>query len=347
MVFKLKILQENKLKFTDMRKKSLFVCLLSLFTLSFSSCEDESYDFLGNAGKVYVRIQDENMVNSVPNLSTSSISINSMGIFGEAKVEFPVRSTMPAQGVIEVTVGIDNSLVDVYNQSHGTKYLPLNADVVSFDENLLHIQEGQMRSSNCFKAHLDISKIQSLELGEYLVPLRLQTTSSMEISENWNTMYWLITVSEGADDVPLADRTGWAILGCSSEDEYEENLAVNVLDGSMSTCWHTEWYAAQPEPPHFISIDMGKEVSLAGFQYVTRNRNTGVPSEMIFSISSDGQEWSDVNTYTDLPSGVNAEFRTLFDKSLKARYFRLTITKIYNEEHFTSLSEINAFVINN
>ena len=319
-----------------MKNRQLLVGLLTLFTIfSSSSCKDETYDFPGDEGKVYVRIQEENMVNSVHNVCKSSISINSMGVFGEAKVEFPAKSTMPAKDMVEVVLCVDNSLVSDYNQIHGTEYVALKADMVSFDNNVVHIQKEQMLSADNFKAHLDINKVKSLKKGEYLVPLRLQSSSSMLISENWNTIYWLITISDGADGVPLADRSSWKILDFSTEDEYEENLAVNVLDGNLSTLWHTEWYSNQPEPPHFISIDMGKEVNLAGFQYVTRNRDTGAPAELTLDISVDGNDWTTVDTYTDLPTGVSAEFRVLFDKVQIARYFRLTITKMaYEDEHF-------------
>lgn len=331
-----------------MKNRKLLIGVLALFTIFSSSCKDETYDFLGDEGKVYVRIQEENMVNSVHNMCKSSISINSMGVFGEAKVEFPVKSTMPAQGTIEVALSVDNSLVSTYNQAHNTEYMTLKADMISFDNNVSHIQDGQMQSADFFKAHLDINKAKSLGKGEYLVPLRLQSSSSMVVSENWNTIYWLITISDGADGVPLADRSGWKILDFSTEDEYEENLAVNVLDGDLSTLWHTEWYSEQPEPPHFISIDMGKEVNLAGFQYVTRNRDTGAPAELTLDISVDGNDWTTVDTYTDLPTGVSAEFRVLFDEVRIARYFRLTITEMaYEDECFVSLAEINAFIANN
>lgn len=275
----------------------LILCSLSLFSCG----DDEGYDFPGNDGKVYVRVQPNNMVNSTTNFGESSLSVNSMGAFGSAMVKFPVKTTMPVQESVEVELGVNNQLVDSYNQQHGTDYLPLNADVLHFNRKVLHIGDQQMESIDSLDVFVDVNKIKSLKVGEYLVPLQILRSSSMEVSENMNTFYWVINIKNDATGIPVADRTGWSILGFSSEDPYEENLAVNVLDGDLGTIWHTEWYAAQPEPPHFISIDMGKEVNMAGFQYVTRNRNTGVPSQLTLAVSLDGDKWTDVQTYDNLP----------------------------------------------
>lgn len=320
----------------------LILCSLSLFSCG----DDEGYDFPGNGGKVYVLVQPSNMVSSTANLGESSLSVNSMGAFGSAIVKFPVKTTMPVQGTMEVEIGVNNQLIDSYNQLHGTDYLPLSADVLHFNRNVLHVGDQQMESADSLDVFVDINKIKSLKVGEYLVPLQILRSSSMEVSENMNTFYWVINIKNDATGIPVADRTGWSILEFSSEDPYEENLAVNVLDGDLGTIWHTEWYAAQPEPPHFISIDMGKEVNMAGFQYVTRNRNTGVPSQLTLAVSLDGDKWIDVQTYDNLPKGASVEFRTLFDQPCKARYFRLYITEIYSNEDFVSLAEINAFIVN-
>lgn len=330
-------------------KLAIIGLLISTITMLFASCsDDESYDFPGNSGKVYVRIQSSNMVNSVSNVVNGSISKNTLGIFGDPKIKFPVSSTMPVGGNVEVSVGVDNSLVATYNSKYETSYKTLDANALTFSSKMLSIKSGQMISKDSIEMGLNTTALENIEIGEYLVPVKLQSVSGgMSVSQDWNTIYWVISVSAGIDDVPVADRTGWSIVGYSSEDEYEGNLATNVLDGSLGTIWHTEWAYAQPKPPHFISIDMGKKVNMAGFQYVTRNNGSGAPTELIVAVSLDGEAWNEVGTYTQLPTSGNVEYRTLFEEIKEARYFRLTITKIRSNVHYTSLAEVNAFIINN
>lgn len=248
-----------------MKVKILIISLLSWTCFACISCgDDDSYDFLGNSGKVYVRLQSSNMVNSIPNVVNGSISKNILGIFGDPKIKFPVSSTMPVSGNIEVNMGVDNSLVAIYNDAHETSYKTLDMDALIFNSNTLTIKDGKMISGDSIEMGLNTAILQDLELGEYLVPIKLQNVSGgVAVSQNWNTIYWIISVSSGIGDMPMADRTGWTIVGYSSEDNYQGNLAANVLDGSLSTIWHTEWTPEQPEPPHFITIDMGENVNMA------------------------------------------------------------------------------------
>ena len=319
-----------------------------IVSLALFSCEDNTYDFPGDSGKVYVRLQPSNLVNSVSNVVDATISKTILGVSGEAVAAFSIRSTMPVGGTLSATCEIDNSLVEGFNAAHGTEYVAMSADKVVFEKQSATIESGQMASADQIVVRVDPAKMNDLDLGDYLIPVKLVSVSGgMAVSSNWNVVYLHVSVVSDATGVPCADRTGWSIAGYSSIDTYEGNLAENVLDGSLSTIWHTEWAYAQPGPPHYISIDMGETKSLAGFQYVTRNNGTGEPTEIIFAVSQDGNVWEDVATYADLPVGANVEFRTLFDKLYEARYFRLTITEIDNGDHFTSLAEVNAFIMNN
>ncbi len=329
--------------------KKTFYLFSVILGLALCSCgDDEKYDFPGDSGKVYVRLQSSHMVNSVANVVDATIAKTILGTSGEAVVAFPIRSTMPVNGALSAVCEIDNSLVDTYNATHGTDYAPMNADMLLFESQSATIESGQMESADQIVVRVDPAKMAELELDDYLVPIKLSSVSGgMSVSANWNVVYLHVSVVNDATGVPCADRTGWTIAGYSSEDTYQGNLAENVLDGSLSTIWHTEWAYAQPAPPHYISIDMGEVKNLAGFQYVTRNSGTGEPTEIIFAISQDGNVWEDINTYSDLPVGAGVEFRTLFDGIHEARYFRLTITKIDNNDHYTSLAEVNAFIMNN
>lgn len=338
--------------------KDIFKCklafiglLISTIIMFFASCsDDESYDFPGNFGKVYVRIQSSNMVNSVSNVVNGSISKNILGIFGDPKIKFPVSSTMPVGGNVEVSVGVDNSLVATYNSKYETSYKTLDANSLTFSSKMLSIKSGQMISKDSIEMGLNTTALQNIEIGEYLVPVKLQSVSGgMSVSQDWNTIYWVISVSAAIGDIPLADRTDWTIKDCSSEESpvyegYGNGPAKCVLDGSNATYWQTGWSTGDIQPPHHITIDMGKSCEMCGVQYVSRDHSLDWPKKMIVEISVDGDNWTQAASYENLPQGRNVEFRSLFDRLIEARYFRLIITEMYGGRPYTALAEVNAFV---
>ena len=333
----------------------LFVALCAI---SFSSCsDDESYDFPGNSGKVYVRMQSSNMVNSIANVLDMKVCKTKFGTFGGGSVSFPVRSTVPVKGETSVTLGIDNSLIDAYNAKNGTECKALDASIFTLSEQNLVIGNGQMRSEKELEIAIAPAKINSLELGDYLVPVRLMgVTGAMEVSAEWSVVYLHVSVVDDPYGIPMADRANWEVVDFSSQEVNGENApASNVLDGDNSSIWHTEWSNSQPNPPHHITIDMGTVRHMAGFQYVTRSSGAGCPMELVVEISTDNAVWNEVGRYgqDELVFGGNAECKKFFDELKDARYFRLVINKagqqywgnnIYTS-YYTCLAEINAYII--
>lgn len=271
---------------------------------------------------------------------------------GEVEISFPVRTTMPVSGSLTASFEIDNALIDDFNALHQTSYVAIGLDKLLFEKQTVTIEDGRMESTDLVIVRINPEKIADLELGEYLVPIKLASVSgSMGISSNWNVVYLHVSVVSDATGIPCADRTGWTVADVSSSIdpsyEYGNGAPENVLDGDNYTYWQTEWVPLEVEPPHYITIDMGEVQSLAGIQYVTRNHNMDWPQTMFVEVSTDAISWEKVAEYTDLPQGGNVEFRTLFDAVVDARYFRLIITKMYGGRVFTALAEVNAFVLMN
>ena len=302
-------------------------------------------------------MQSSNMVNSIANVLDMKVSKTKFGTFGGGSVSFPVRSTVPVKGETSVTLGIDNSLIDAYNAKNGTECKALDASIFTLSEQNLVIGNGQMRSEKELEIAIAPAKINSLELGDYLVPVRLMgVTGAMEVSAEWSVVYLHVSVVDDPYGIPMADRANWEVVDFSSQEVNGENApASNVLDGDNSSIWHTEWSNSQPNPPHHITIDMGTVRHMAGFQYVTRSSGAGCPMELVVEISTDNAVWNEVGRYgqDELVFGGNAECKKFFDELKDARYFRLVINKagqqywgnnIYTS-YYTCLAEINAYII--
>ena len=336
---------------TKFRYRILLMGLLvSLGTMSMLSCSgDGKYDFPGDSGKVYVQVRSSNMVNSTTNVIETTISNTTLGVFGEAKISFPIQSTIPVKNSVIASFDIDNSLVETYNATNGTKYLPIDPSYLTFIKKDLAIGNGKMISEEMVEIFIDPSKISDLKLGQYLVPIKMiSVKGGLEISSNLNTVYMHVIVNNDPGDIPVADRTGWTIADISSEEiEEEDTPGMKVLDGDRNTIWHSEWSKNCPPPPHHITIDMNKNVSLAGIQYVVRNTGSGAPQGLIVEVSENNFEWTKVATFenSELPIERGAEFKTIFTKLYRVRYFRLTITKVIGDADYTSLAEINAYIV--
>lgn len=335
----------------------LGLCIMCLTTLSVSCSEDEAYDFPGDAGKVYVRMQTSHTVNSVANVAEFTVRKTLNGTFGSGTISFPVRCTMPAQGEIRAFFDVDNSLIDVYNTIHQTDYQSMKSNILAFSKKDLVIGNGAMQSDEEIVVSFDEENVEALAVGKYLVPIRMMhVEGGMEVSSNWNVVYLILEVVDDPYGFPAADRSGWTIVDCSSEETNAENApATNVLDGNNGTIWHTEYDQNQPNPPHTITIDMGEVGNMIGFCYTTRSSGSGCPLGLKVEVSANNADWEEVATYGDdeLPTGGSAECKKFFEEQKAARYFRLTITKagqkywgsIY-ESHYACLAEVGAFLLN-
>lgn len=328
--------------------------------ISISSCSNnESYDFWGDSGKVYVRLQSSNMVNSVANVCETKVIKTLYGTFGkDGVIAFPINATMPVKGLVKATLGIDNSLIAAYNAENNTEYKSLAASLFSVNRPELTIVDGQMQSKDSIEFVLKTEKLSSLEIGDYLVPITLlNVIGNMEVSSNWKTIFLHVAVVDDPYGVPAADRLNWKVIDFSAEElDGEIAPASNVLDGNTRSIWHTPWYRSQPAPPHYITIDMNKVANMAGFQYVTRDNGFGCPLAVVVEISTDNENWEEVGHYeqSELPIGASQECKKFFKELKEARYFRLTILKAgskgwggnINTSYYTCVAEINAFLIN-
>lgn len=335
----------------------LGLCIMCLTTLSVSCSEDEAYDFPGDAGKVYVRMQTSHTVNSVANVAEFTVRKTLNGTFGSGTISFPVRCTMPVQGEVRAFFDVDNSLIDAYNTAHQADYQAMKSEVLAFNKKDLVIGNGAMQSAEEIVVSFDEEKAEALAVGEYLVPIRMMhVEGGMEVSSNWNVVYLILEVVDDPYGFPAADKNGWTIVDCSSEETNAENAsAANVLDGDNGTIWHTEYDKNQPNPPHTITIDMGEVGNMIGFCYTTRSSGSGCPLGLKVEVSANNADWEEVATYGDdeLPTGGSAECKKFFEEQKAARYFRLTITKagqkywgsIY-ESHYACLAEVGAFLLN-
>lgn len=182
-----------------------------------------------------------------------------------------------------------------------------------------------------------------------MLPVTITSVEGAQADHIQQTVYYLLSGAEDVWAMPLADRSAWQVVEVSSEETSGEGSdnghAIHAFDGLKGTFWHTQWKGNEPQPPHHIVVDMGQEVKMLGFQYVSRDHGEAWPQEMTMETSLDGSKWESAGTYSDLPAGAKEEFRSYFPGFKQARYFRLTITAVYSGKWATAVAEINAISI--
>lgn len=137
-------------------------------------------------------------------------------------------------------------------------------------------------------------------------------------------------------DTVFADKSGWSIAGFSSQ-EQGVGLAVSAIDGNVNRMWHTRYRGSVAQPPHYITVDMGRMQTIKGFLATPRmdGSTTGLIRKYEFQVSSDGEQWTTVSSGDWLPYCTEVDFEPAY-----CRYVKL----IEPEGSYASLAELDVVV---
>jgi hypothetical protein len=103
----------------------------------------------------------------------------------------------------------------------------------------------------------------------------------------------LATSTEASATFGIA-LAGASIVDCSSEQGGGE-AAAKAIDGDPRTHWHSRWSPDSPQPPHHLTIDLGRAVALRGFVYQPRaSGDNGTVLDYRFEGSVDGKSWREL-----------------------------------------------------
>lgn len=323
----------NRMKLNNFRvAASMMACLLGL--LSGCSGDDVCKVYIPEAKKLQIKNFD---------LSSELKEIFHVAVTAS---DYVTVSGKEVSGDVKVQLTVDEAKVAEYNTLCGTDYSLLPADCYSLTT------EATIPAGSSISGDLELrvnaqGKVQPFD--SYLLPVTINSVVGAQTDGIQQTIYYLLSGAEDVWAMPLADRANWKVVEFSSEEASGEGSdnghAIHAFDGLKNTFWHTQWKGGEPQPPHHIVVDMGKEVKMLGFQYISRDFGEGWPQEMTMETSLDGKKWDTAGTYSDLPASAKEEFRSYFPGFKQARYFRLTITAVYNGKWATSVAEINAISI--
>ena len=141
---------------------------------------------------------------------------------------------------------------------------------------------------------------------------------------------------------PLIPQTAWTLKYVDSEElDAVDKPGVYAFDGDNNTIWHTQWYNADPLPPHDIQINLGSAYSIDGFHYLPRQDQSenGQINKYQFYVSVNGKDWG-----APVAEGKFANDKTeksiLFTPKV-GQFIRLEELNEVNGNPWASAAEIN------
>ena len=228
---------------------------------------------------------------------------------------------------------VDPGYVTAYNAENGTAYKLFPEGNYSF-EDVVTLPTGTSTTDLAVTLNGN-----GLTPGEYMLPIRLDNVSLFNIAEN--AVYPLVVRVVGIK----LDRAGWSIQANTEERTGEgvgNGVATCLLDGQLSTFWHSQWSGGSIPLPHEIVVDMKKETTLTNISLTERQHDSyrDVKGGEFF-VSSDKLNWTAVGAFE---AQKVLEEQIFSVTPTKGRYFKIKITDSYRASN-SSLAEINAYGI--
>lgn len=123
-------------------------------------------------------------------------------------------------------------------------------------------------------------------------------------------------------------------------------IGASLIDGNINSFWHTPYsLAINPNYPHWIILDLGKERIFSGFEMIRRHNNTtGGFKTFTVEYSKDKVTWTVLKKDLTFNSAdVPAAFQRYNFDATNTRYIRINITAPMGSTPSTHLAEINVF----
>lgn len=232
---------------------------------------------------------------------------------------------------LECELEVDAEYVATYNTANGTVFQSLPENGYSMVQSM-KFPNGTTDSKLAVTINAD-----QLKPGDYMLPIRIKSVNLFEISST-KALYPLTIRIAG----PQLNRAGWIVEANTEEltGELGNNSGpVNrILDGDLTTYWHSQWQNGSHDLPHELIIDAKKEHTFAQLAMMHRSGYTDVGSGT-FHISSDKNSWTKVGNFTMKKEQGTQMFGIT---PTKGRYIKIVINQS-NRDTNSALAEVYAY----
>jgi beta-galactosidase len=165
-------------------------------------------------------------------------------------------------------------------------------------------------------------------------------TDAFNLREGGVVTAWLASAPQLTSKFTFAriDNIPVEVIYTSAE-EPNEGEAAHLVDGDISTIWHTTYGVTVAQYPHWVDFDCGMVKNVKGFTYLPRQDGwNGDIKDWRIEVSLDGETWTKADEGSFQAN--KAEKRVEF-KPVKARYVRFTALSSQYGEDFASGAEFS------
>lgn len=307
------------------RKNLFYIGMFAICVFGFTACgDDETYDVYGDPyNRVY--ILDNSKEYKIVQTPISTIS--------NVDFTWEARCSKKASGDIRITVAIDNSLIDAYNEEHDTKFEALPVEAVVMENAEMTIPAGEMVVADAIHLKLtdDANVLSTLKSAKgYIIPLRLVSAEggNSQLSTNMlSPSFLIVTVTEDnmnhevtqytGSGTLVADQTGWTATTNGTVQSWYDPIEA-IFDGNGETYC----YISNGSGDLWLDVDMGKSYSFDGIRMMTSSYygdSGSFSAGMTVSTSDNGTDWK---TQGEIESDAAD---CVFYAPLTARYIRITV----------------------
>ena len=307
------------------RKNLFYIGMFAICVLGFAACgDDETYDVYGDPyNRVY--ILDNSKEYKIVQTPVSTVS--------NLDFTWEARCSKKASGDIRVTVAVDNSLIDAYNEEHDTEFEALPVEAVVLENAEMTIPAGEMVVADAVHLKLtdDANVLSTLKSAKgYIIPLRLVSAEggNSQLSTNMLAPSFLtITVTEDnmnheaiqytGTGALVADQTGWTATTNGTVQSWYDPIE-SIFDGNGETYC----YISNRSGDLWLDVDMGKPYSFDGIRMMSSSYygdSGSFSAGMTVSTSDNGTDWK---AQGEIESDAED---CVFYAPLTARYIRITV----------------------
>ena len=299
--------------------------MFAICVLGFAACgDDETYDVYGDPyNRVY--ILDNSKEYKIVQTPVSTVS--------NVDFTWEARCSKKASGDIRVTVAVDNSLIDAYNEEHDTEFEALPVEAIVLENAEMTIPAGEMVVADAVHLKLtdDANVLSTLKSAKgYIIPLRLVSAEggNSQLSTNMLAPSFLtITVTEDnmnheaiqytGTGTLVADQTGWTATTNGTVQSWYDPIE-SIFDGNGETYC----YISNRSGDLWLDVDMGKPYSFDGIRMMSSSYygdSGSFSAGMTVSTSDNGTDWK---AQGEIESDAED---CVFYAPLTARYIRITV----------------------
>lgn len=246
---------------------------------------------------------------------------------------------LPASN-ITVKFEIDDRAFDSINVARVSQslspYLKLPASSYAISGLDVTIPEGEI-TSNLTSLTYNSKDLDPTQV--YMLPISIVSASGYKVNPKLKTMY-ITTVKYKAPEI-IAARTGW-IATASSAQPGDGSLAA-VLDGDLTTFWHSQYSPVPVEPQIWLQVDMIEQINVTSISLAPRHNNATGFTKFDLVGSTDGINWTPLLTGKSMDPTVKTLQNYELNAPTNVRYLKIEVTE--KAVAYTHLAEFQVYKV--